>query len=119
MGPTNPSPGLQKNREIETGGASKSLLLKSSLQRLERVWRAVVAVVKVQPGCRQARRRNDRQTDTTEDCFFFNVWSKAMEKEREARGNGFREGWLPGPEPYTKGILLLLREENIHSLSIL
>lgn len=60
------------------------MLLKSSLQRPGRGWRGVIAVVKVQPGCHQSTRYDDRRTDTTEDCFL-DVWSKAMEKTRERR----------------------------------
>lgn len=32
---------------------------------------------------------------------------------RQERGESFREDWLPGPEPYTKDISLLLREAYI------
>lgn len=91
-----PAQGLcLENREMEVGGTSKSLLLKSSLQRPGRGWRTVVAVVKVQPGCCQSRRCDDRRTDTTEDCFFQCLVKGNGEEKREARGNSFRKDWLP------------------------
>lgn len=62
------------------------MLLKSSLQRPGRGWRGVVAVVKVQPGCHQSTRYDDRRTDTTEDFSRCLVKGNGEDK-REARAS--------------------------------
>lgn len=45
------------------------------------------------------------------------VFPKSGQRQwrRKERGESFREDRLPGPQPCTKDISLLLREENIHS----
>lgn len=108
-------PGFREQRNRDGRDFGEGLLLKSSLQQPGRSRRAVVAAVKVQPGCLQSTVMM-RWQKRTQQMIVFRT-SGQRQWRRKERSNSCREDRSPGQKPLTKTFLLLLREESVMSPS--